>query len=111
MPRFGGLVAIQAYNAYQDQYFLDYAVSVWQDYIPWMITPTDVARGFHPNKNGNVVGTCNGGEYCPCFSLRPRVLIIVPASNAGAIIDVRSPNFKRGSLTKLLLSEPETLVL
>ena len=102
MPRFGGLVAIQAYNAYQDQYFLDYAVSVWQDYIPWMITPTDVARGFHPNKNGNVVGTCNGGEYCPCLSLRVRALIMVQASNAGAIIDVRSPNSKTAIAYKVV---------
>ena len=60
--RFGGLVAAQAYKAYEDQFFLDHAIATWEDYNTWLITPADIARGSHPPQRGTLVKTCNGGK-------------------------------------------------
>lgn len=58
-----GLAAIYAYKAYQEQSFLNDAISIWQNYTIWMITRDDAANGTHPLKNGTFLSQCSGGKF------------------------------------------------
>ena len=58
-----GLTAIYAFRAYADQKFLDMAITIWQQYTPFVITTDDADAGAHPSKNVAFPSTCNDGEF------------------------------------------------
>ena len=61
--RMWGLAAIYSYRAYGDPLFLDQAMQIWDQTIPWMVTPNDADRGSYPGKQGSLAPDCHN---CKC---------------------------------------------
>ena len=57
-----GLAAIYSYRAYGDPLFLDQAMQIWDQTIPWMVTPNDADRGSYPGKQGSLAPDCHNGK-------------------------------------------------
>ena len=63
-----GLAAIYSYRAYGDPLFLDQAMQIWDQTIPWMITPNDADRGSYPGKQGSLAPDCHNGKCSNGFT-------------------------------------------
>ncbi|KAL4246403.1 hypothetical protein ABKN59_009154 [Abortiporus biennis] len=61
-PMNWALAAIYAYRAYNQQYLLDIATSIWNETVPYMITEQNAASGSHPLKAFPIQSTCNGAS-------------------------------------------------
>ncbi|KAK7688611.1 hypothetical protein QCA50_008149 [Cerrena zonata] len=57
-----GLAEIYSFRAYGDRLFFLDAVSIWEQYTPWMITTQDAASGSHPLRNVTFPSQCNGSS-------------------------------------------------
>ena len=80
-----GLTAMYAYQAYQDQSFLANAISVWESFASWIISPMDAAHGLHPLRNTTFLSKCNGGStYCEFFVRFTYFCAFLLASVSGA---------------------------
>ena len=60
--RMWGLAAIYAYKAYEEESFLNNAVSIWENTTIWRIRDEDAEQGTHPFKQGTFKSQCNGSK-------------------------------------------------
>ncbi|KAK7688628.1 hypothetical protein QCA50_008166 [Cerrena zonata] len=75
-----GIAAIEAFKAYNDTYFLDNAVAIWQTYSPSVITQSDADLGRYGRNDATFPSTCNG------YSNAGGVLLISNITNPSLII-------------------------
>ena len=90
-----GLSSIYAYRAYQDQYFLDSAITIWTVLSAWRVTGNNTNAVSNPIRDVPVNYTCNGGKRCVTFwithmsnnTLTPLIFLTI-APTAGAVFYV-----------------------
>ena len=90
-----GLSSIYAYRAYQDQYFLDSAITIWTVLSAWRVTGNNTNAVSNPIRDVPVNYTCNGGKQCATFwithmpnnTLTPLIFPTI-APTAGAVFYV-----------------------
>lgn len=67
-----GIAAFQAWDAYQDDGSLKFAVSAWEALNVDRVQPLDAAQGKHATRAVSIEATCNGGVSKLHCSLGPR---------------------------------------
>ena len=94
--RWGGVLAAKAYYVYEDETFLNHAITMWEQYNVWVITPSQIAQGSHPLKGGDLtrISKCHECMFRSFLSAKMgQNTQNEKATNAGALIKVRLYSF------------------